>query len=120
MTVKVMLLKSGEDVISDAKEIADKQERGIIAYHLSNPYTMQISEKEVESDQILVDGEESKPKTTLQVQYLNWAPLSKQREFIISADWVVTIYDPHDQILKDYCSKHNIEIEEDGDQTDFA
>jgi len=40
MTVKVMLLRSGEDVISDAKEILDNENNGIVAYHLSNPFVM--------------------------------------------------------------------------------
>ena len=31
MTVKVILMKSGEDVISDAKEILNKSEDGIVA-----------------------------------------------------------------------------------------
>ena len=43
MTVKVMLLKSGEDVISDAKEIMDTENKGIVAYHLSNPFLMQLT-----------------------------------------------------------------------------
>jgi|TARA_B100000073_G_scaffold314626_1_gene289931 hypothetical protein len=118
MTVKVILLKSGEDVISDAKEILNKSEDGIIAYHLSNPYAMQLTT--TESDEIVVEGEA--PKTKFQVAYSHWAPLSKQREFIIPADWVVTIYDPHDNILKDYCAKHEIKTEEEsnGDQTDPA
>jgi len=121
MTVKVMLLKSGEDVISNAKEILDKEKKGIIAYYLKNPYTMQIVEKQDDSDQLVTDSaNEAKPKTTFQIKYIDWAPLSKEREFIIPSDWVVTIYDPHDQIMKDYCSKHQIEIEEDGNQTDPA
>jgi len=117
MTVKVILLKSGEDVISDAKEILNKDENGIVAYHLSNPYAMQLSV--TEDDTIAVEGEE-KPKSKFQVAYTHWAPLSKQREFIIPADWVVTIYDPHDNILRDYCSKHEVKTEEEtnGDQTD--
>lgn len=120
MTVKVILMKSGEDVISDAKEILNKSEDGIVAYHLSHPYAMQLTT--TEEDGITVEGEESKPKTKFQVAYTHWAPLSKQREFIIPADWVVTIYDPHDNILRDYCAKHDIKIEEesDGDQTDPA
>jgi hypothetical protein len=120
MTVKVMLLKSGEDVISDAKEILDEKKNGIVAYFLSNPYAMQITQKE--EDIQTEDNVTLTPKTTVQVKYINWAPLSKQREFIIPADWVVTMYDPHDQIMKDYCTKHNIEIkeDEDGDQTDPA
>jgi len=121
MTVKVILLKSGEDVISDAKEILNKSEDGIVAYHLSNPYAMQLTT--TESDEIVVEGEETGPRTKFQVAYTHWAPLAKQREFIIPADWVITIYDPHDNILRDYCAKHNIEIDEEesnGDQTDPA
>jgi len=120
MTVKVILMKSGEDVISDAKEILNKSEDGIVAYHLSHPYVMQLTT--TESDEIVVEGEESGPRTKFQVAYTHWAPLSKQREFIIPADWVVTIYDPHDNILRDYCAKHEIKTEEetDGNETDSA
>jgi hypothetical protein len=120
MTVKVILLKSGEDVISDAQEILDKDQTGIIAYHLSNPYVMQLTTTTEET--VEVEGDNPAPTTKFQVAYTHWAPLSKQRQFIIPSDWVVTIYDPHDNILRDYCAKHEIKIEEetDGDQTDPA
>ena len=105
MSIKVILLKSGEDVISDAKEILDTERQGIVAYHLSNPYIMQLTSR-------TEDSEGDQPKTKFSVQYTHWAPLAKQREFIIPADWVVTIYDPHDSIMNDYCQKHNITLEE--------
>ena len=110
MTVKVMLLKSGEDVISDAKEIMDTEKKGIVAYHLSNPFVMQLTAEP--SDELQVEGEDA-PRTKYSVRYTHWAPLSKQRAFVIPADWLVTIYDPHDNILKDYCAKNNIELERD-------
>jgi len=109
MTVKVMLLKSGEDVISDAKEIMDTENKGIVAYHLSNPFVMQLTAEE--SDELPVEGQEA-PRTKYSVRYTHWAPLSKQRAFIIPADHLVTIYDPHDNILRDYCAKNNIDLEE--------
>jgi hypothetical protein len=109
MTVKVMLLKSGEDVISDAREIMDNEQKGIVAYHLSNPFVMQLTAEE--NDELQVEGEEA-PQTKYSVRYTHWAPLSKQRAFVIPADWLVTIYDPHDNILKDYCAKNNIDLEE--------
>lgn len=115
MTVKVILLKSGEDVISDAQELLDKEQQGIVAYYLKNPYIMQLTSTELKGE-----GEET--KTKFSVQYTHWAPLSKQREFLIPADWVVTIYDPHDSIVNDYTAKHGITTteSEDGDQTDPA
>jgi len=132
MTVKVMLLRSGEDVISDAKEILDNENNGIVAYHLSNPFVMQL---QAETEELAVEGEESPaPKTKYSVRYTHWAPLAKQRSFIIPADWLVTIYDPHDNIMRDYCNKNGIPLEEepsdvpespvevvnDGSQTDPA
>lgn len=113
MTVKVMLLRSGEDVISDAKEILDNEQKGIVAYHLSNPFVMQLQAETEESEELAVEGQEPPaPKTKYSVRYTHWAPLSKQRSFIIPADWLVTIYDPHDNIMKDYCAKNNISLEE--------
>ena len=120
MTVKVILLKSGEDVISDAKEILDTEREGIVAYFLKNPYVMQVQTKTEEQQKVTVEGEEpaKTQQTKFQVVYTHWAPLSKQREFIIPADWVVTIYEPHDNIMRDYCDKHNINIEDDKDGLD--
>ena len=113
MTVKVMLLRSGEDVISDAKEILDNEQKGIVAYHLSNPFVMQLQAEVEEPDELPVEGEEAPaPKTKYSVRYTHWAPLAKQRSFIIPADWLVTIYDPHDNIMKDYCTKNGISLEE--------
>lgn len=114
MTVKVMLLKSGEDVICDAREIMDTENKGIVAYHLSNPFVMQLTAEE--SDELQVEGEEA-PRTKYSVRYTHWAPLSKQRAFVIPADYLVTIYDPHDNILRDYCAKNNINLEEEQSPT---
>ena len=109
-----MLLKSGEDVISDAREIMDTENKGIVAYHLSNPFVMQLTAEE--SDELQVEGEDA-PRTKYSVRYTHWAPLSKQRAFVIPADWLVTIYDPHDNILRDYCAKNNINLEEEQSPT---
>lgn len=112
MTVKVMLLKSGEDVISDAQEVKDKETNSIIAYFLKNPYVMQLTTTpidELNEDEISTEEDEESPKVKIQVSYTHWAPLAKQREFYIPADWVVTLYDPHDNINRDYVLKHTPE-----------
>jgi hypothetical protein len=105
MTVKVMLLKSGEDVITDAQEVRDKETDNIVAYHLMNPYVMQLTTVPVEPEGEIT-SEDDQPQVKISVSYTHWAPLSKQREFFLPADWVVTIYDPHDNIMVDYCKKH--------------
>ena len=119
MTVKVILMKSGEDVISDAREITDRDEKGIVAYHLKHPYVMQLQTKEVESPELLVEGDNPSPQTKFQVSYTHWAPMSQQQEFVIPSDWVVTIYEPVEKIKQDYMKKDNIteESEDGNDQT---
>jgi len=109
MTVKVMLLKSGEDVISDAQEVRDKESGNIVAYHLMQPYCMELTTVPItpdDEDELTPEQLEEQPQVRISVSYTHWAPLSKQREFFIPADWVVTIYDPHDNIMTDYCKKH--------------
>ena len=111
MTVKVMLLKSGEDVISDAQEVRDKEGNSIVAYYLRNPYSMQLTttpvEPEEEDDELIPDDDlEGQARVKIQVSYQHWAPLSKQRDFYIPADWVITLYDAHDNIYNDYTAKH--------------
>jgi len=107
MTVKVMLLKSGEDVISDAQEIRDKETNNIVAYYLRNPYCMDMTTTPIQDEnEIAPEEAENQPQVKISVAYTHWAPLSKQRDFYIPADWAVTIYDPHDNIMNDYCAKH--------------
>jgi len=124
MTVKVMLLKSGEDVISDAQEVKDKETNSIIAYFLKNPYVMQLTTTpidELNEDEITSDEDDENGRVKIQVSYSHWAPLAKQREFYIPADWVVTLYDPHDNIHKDYVAKHPSEqITEDQTTTEVV
>ena len=108
MTVKVMLLKSGEDVISDAQEVRDKEGNSIIAYYLRNPYSMELTTVPIEDEELTPDDTsvEDQPRVKISVSYTHWAPLSKQRDFYIPADWVITLYDPHDNIYNDYTKKH--------------
>jgi len=123
MTVKVMLLKSGEDVISDAQEVKDKETNSIIAYFLRNPYVMQLTTTPIDEneDELDSDEDEENPRVKIQVSYTHWAPLAKQREFYIPADWVVTLYDPHDNINNDYVAKHASEqISEDQPTTEIV
>ena len=91
------MLKSGEDVISDIKEmyVGDN----VIGYQLENPYVVKIYEK---GNLNLGDGEESQGYDLF---FTPWTPLSKDKKFIIPSDWVVTIYEPHDDVKNSYTNK---------------
>ena len=42
MSVKLLLLKSGEEVITEAKEIVDPNTKEPMGYHLHKPYRLDI------------------------------------------------------------------------------
>lgn len=103
MAIKITMLKSGEDIISDIHEVIvpDPEIEGkdrLIAYRLTKPYVVKLTEPAV----LL---EEEKPPVS--VLYYPWAPLSVDKEFFIPLDWVVTHYTPHTDIINSYLEKRD-------------
>ena len=89
MTVKVALLKSGEEVISDITEM--QVESRVLGYNLRLPYIVNFSNPVVENG-----------KTTADIQFTPWIPVSKDKTIPIPADWVVTIVEPIDKVMTMY------------------
>jgi hypothetical protein len=94
VTIKIAILKSYEDVISDIKEIY--VDENVVGYQLENPYVVRLYEKGSLS-------EENAP--SYDIQYHPWAPLSADKKFMIPSDWVVTIYEPHEDVKNSYMNK---------------
>ena len=103
MSLKLVLLKSGETIISDVKEIIKQNDENqsnesICAYLLKNPYkiTSQVP--------ILLTEENSNSnnKDSVHVSLSPWMVLSSTEEIPISTDWVVTIVDPIDSLKNLY------------------
>ena len=94
MTVKLALLKSGEDVIADWREIVLEGEDKVAAYLACYPYSVKIK-----------DGEDS---SKLALSYYPWMPLSKDTEIAVDPTWVVTLVDPVDEVKTNYEEKVNV------------
>ena len=94
MSVKLLLLKSGEEVITEAKEIVDPNTKEPIGYHLHKPFRLDI----VSNDGGIVFNNER----GYQVSWFPWAPLSKDKDFYLPAGHVLTAYDPLDSISEQY------------------
>ena len=92
MSIKLLLLKSGEDVIADISEMT--VEERVIGYYLKYPCRVKLCSN-VES----TDGLSRVPS---KIQLLPWMPLSKDKTIPVVSDWVVTITEPVDQLLKMY------------------
>ena len=99
MSIKLSLLKSGEEVIADISEFRQEETDILVSYLFRKPYCIKIKTSEV-----LVE-EKSKPKH--QLAYYKWMTLSKDDDIIVNKDWVVCITEPLDSVKKNYEEKMN-------------
>ena len=97
MSIKLALLKSGEEVIADISEFRQEETDILVSYLFRKPYCIKIKTSEV-----LVE-DESKPKH--QLAYYKWMTLSKDDDIIVNKDWVVCITEPLDSVKKNYEEK---------------
>ena len=94
MSVKLLLLKSGEEVITEVQELMDPENKEPIGFKLHKPFRLDI----VSDDEgIVLDR-----KKGYQVSWFPWAPLSKDRDFFLPGHHVLTAYDPLDSIAEQY------------------
>ena len=91
MTVKILLLKSGEDVIADLKEMVSADEK-VIGYFLNKPCVVKLIPKDSE--------DESKKETAIRMY--PWMPLAKEKDIPLPTDWVVTIVTPIEKVEQMY------------------
>ena len=95
MTIKLALLKSGEEVISDIDEmVTDKQM--VVGYYFANPCRAILTTPEIE-----VDESEKQP---VSIKLIPWFPLAKEDKIPVVADWVISIVEPQPK-LKDLYTK---------------
>lgn len=90
MSVKLLVLKSGEDIVCDIQEMVVDEK--VVGYLFENPYRVKIF-----SD----DNEKFK------ISFFPWIPLSKQEKMLIPPDWVVTMVEPIDEVVQLYSDKKN-------------
>tara|TARA_S200000501_G_scaffold103641_1_gene97059 strand:+ start:1451 stop:1894 length:444 start_codon:yes stop_codon:yes gene_type:complete len=95
MSVKLLLLKSGEEVITEVKEILDPDSKDPIGFHMHKPFRLDIVSNDEEG--IVINQTKG-----YQVSWFPWAPLSKERDFFLPGHHVLTAYDPLDSIVEQY------------------
>ena len=98
MSVQLVLLKSGEEVIADVKELRDDSD-DLLSYVFKNPYTIKIK-----TAQVLMEGKGSPKHEAI---YYRWMSLSKDTDIIVNKDWIVCITDPIDTIKTSYEERLN-------------
>ena len=98
MTIKLMLLKSGEDVIADITEmrVGTDEESQVIGYQLSKPCVVKMR------DPNLVKEDGPKKQSGFEVSLFPWMPLTKQENIPVPADWLITMVEPIDKLKEMY------------------
>ena len=96
MTVKLIVLKSGEDIIADMKEmvVGEGDDKKVIGYFLNRACGVSLSNEILKSDDVDTDS--------YKLKLFPWCPLTKDDIIPINTDWVVTIVEPIDKLKQMY------------------
>ena len=105
MAIKLLLLKSGQTLIADAKELVSEDSKTgktqVHGYVFKNPHTV------VTIPKIFSTSEESEERNQVEVDVSlsPWILLTKEKEVVVPIDWVITIVEPLDSVTKMYEDK---------------
>ena len=110
MTIKLVLLKSGEDIIADVTEMAvgEEKEKSIVGYFLDKPCVIRMR------DPNLIKEEGPQKQSGFQVSLFPWIPLSKDTRIPVPADWLITMVEPAYKLKEMYIE----DIVKNGNQSD--
>ena len=102
MSVKLLLLKSGEQVLADTKELRRKEDVPMVdkvyGYLLTQPH-------KVSANKPLVLTENVNEQRNVEITLSPWILLTEDKVMTIPKEWVITIVNPIDSIVKMYQEK---------------
>jgi hypothetical protein len=101
MTVKLLLLKSGEDLIADVQEMVfgEDEEKRVVGYYLTRPCIVKMR-----TPNLLTEENENQglQKMGYQVTLHPWMPLTVDEKIPVPSDWVVTMVNPTEKLKEMY------------------
>jgi len=99
MSIKLVLLKSGEQVIADAKELVS--EDAVRGYLLNKPQKVSATKT------LLLTEEVGNDDPNVQITLSPYILLTADEDILIPTDWVVTVVDPLQTLIELYQEKVN-------------
>jgi len=108
MSIKIALLKSGEFIISDIKELISEKsetEKSIVGYLFTNPFIVNIDPKDeilIEEALLTEEAYESDAPKEMEIMFTPWIPFTMDKEIPVRYDWLVTVVSPAKQIQELY------------------
>ena len=108
MSIKLAVLKSGENVISDAKELIVEDK--VCGYLFNKPHKVEFSKSS-----LLFEGDITPTSSDgeMSITLSPWIMLSKDTQVPVPTDWIVTIVEPISSVSKMYEEKVGVEEEDD-------
>jgi hypothetical protein len=119
MSLKLLLLKNGDELVSDVKSVKDEDGKKVYSYILTNP--MKLETEGDDDDDFLLEGDEdyqvarvNEYEEELTLSMTRWPRFTEQDKIYLSPEWVVTLVDPISQLAemyKNYEKNHGNEEE---------
>tara|TARA_Y100001980_G_C14515758_1_gene291090 strand:+ start:188 stop:508 length:321 start_codon:yes stop_codon:yes gene_type:complete len=105
MSTKLLLLKSGEQVIAEAKELVRKEGDyrlvdKVYGYLLTQPHKVSVNKP-------MVLTEDINDQSNVEITLSPWILLTNDKVMTVPKEWVITIVNPIDSIEKMYQEKIN-------------
>ena len=100
MTIKLVVLKSGEDIIADVSEMAVGEEENprVVGYFLDKPCLIKMRNPSLLNEGI----QNGVQKAGYEVSLFPWIPLSADKRIPVPADWIVTMVEPTAKLKEMY------------------
>lgn len=98
MTVKLLLLKSGEEIVADVQDIVNDKDQ-TIGYYLNKPCIVKIKDIEVERED---EGKDSQNAAKFSIVIYPWIALTSDKFISIPSDWVITLVEPISKVKDMY------------------
>ena len=98
MTIKLCLLKSGEDIITDLTEMRTQEgpEGRVIGYFFEKPCVVKMRNPQQQPS----DG--NTKKAGYEVSLFPWMPLTLETRIPVTADWLITMVEPSPALKEMY------------------
>lgn len=105
MAVQLVLLKSGEELITDVREIVDRETQQQMSLVFIKPVRVSVVQRGT-----LVEGANQGESV---LSFEPWIATSKTEEYLVSREWVVTICEVQDMIKESYIQ--NVGVKDDSE-----
>jgi|APGre2960657444_1045066.scaffolds.fasta_scaffold45993_2 hypothetical protein len=104
MSVKLILLKSGEKILTNAKEAVDNGKTQ--AYVFNNPMLVKVT------DSYLLVEEGGEKNSGVNVTLTPWIVFTEDKDIVVAPDYVVSIVEPVKELKEMYLEKFNDSTEQ--------